>query len=244
MRRRLAVLPVLALALSCARADATNNLVLNPTFKTGVGFWTVSSGPGLSAGWASNEGATGSGSYHVATSAEMNVVVLSQCLNAHQAFQYTFGTYYKISSAFSGLPMGKVSVNWRSAPDCGGDSIRYDVTPSIPPSVDTWLDLTKTVVSPLGAKSVELFLIVVAPDATVGSALFDDVFLVPVGIPKGDANGDGTVDIGDVFHLLNFLFAGGPAPYAPVDVNSDSELDVADVFYLVNYLFANGQAPK
>jgi hypothetical protein len=28
----------------------------------------------------------------------------------------------------------------------------------------------------------------------------------------GDVNGDGIVDISDVFYLINFLFAGGPAP--------------------------------
>jgi hypothetical protein len=29
---------------------------------------------------------------------------------------------------------------------------------------------------------------------------------------QGDANGDGSVDVGDVFYLINFLFAGGAAP--------------------------------
>ena len=242
MRRLLAIVPVLAVSLACARADATNNQILNPTFKSGLGFWQTSSGPGLFSEWASNAGATGPSSYRVITSAEMNQVVLSQCLNVHSAFQYTFGVYYKISSAFSGLPMGKVSVAWRDATDCGGNVLRYDDTPAIPPSVDTWLDLTKTVVSPLGAKSVAFLLIVVAPDATVGSALFDDAFLVPVGIPAGDANGDGSVGVADVFHLVNFLFAGGSAP-CNGDVNDDGKLDVGDVFYLVNFLFAGGPAP-
>jgi virginiamycin B lyase len=30
--------------------------------------------------------------------------------------------------------------------------------------------------------------------------------------PIGDVNGDGKVDIADVFYVINFLFAGGPAP--------------------------------
>jgi virginiamycin B lyase len=30
--------------------------------------------------------------------------------------------------------------------------------------------------------------------------------------PQGDANGDGTVDVADVFYVINFLFAGGPPP--------------------------------
>jgi Dockerin type I domain len=61
--------------------------------------------------------------------------------------------------------------------------------------------------------------------------------------PNGDANDDGTVGIADVFYLLNFLFAGGPAPLGSADVNQDGTLDVADVFYLIDYLFAGGPAP-
>jgi streptogramin lyase len=34
---------------------------------------------------------------------------------------------------------------------------------------------------------------------------------VQVFVP-GDVNGNGDVEVGDVFHLINFLFAGGPAP--------------------------------
>jgi virginiamycin B lyase len=30
--------------------------------------------------------------------------------------------------------------------------------------------------------------------------------------PNGDVNNDGVVDVLDVFHVINFLFAGGPAP--------------------------------
>jgi hypothetical protein len=61
--------------------------------------------------------------------------------------------------------------------------------------------------------------------------------------PKGDANGDGTVGVADVFYLINYLFAGGPLPLGRANVNGDSSIDVADVFYLINYLFAGGPAP-
>jgi hypothetical protein len=61
--------------------------------------------------------------------------------------------------------------------------------------------------------------------------------------PNGDANGDGTVTVADVFYLLNFLFAGGPAPLESADANGDGSLDVADVFYLIDYLFAGGPSP-
>ena len=44
--------------------------------------------------------------------------------------------------------------------------------------------------------------------------------------PKGDVNGDGNVDIGDVFYLINYLFAGGPAPVCSGDVNGDKHQDL------------------
>jgi hypothetical protein len=59
----------------------------------------------------------------------------------------------------------------------------------------------------------------------------------------GDADGDGDVTIGDVFYLINGLFASGPPPYAGGDANGDGAVDTADVFYLINFLFAGGPAP-
>jgi titin len=61
----------------------------------------------------------------------------------------------------------------------------------------------------------------------------------------GDANGNGVVDIADVFFLINNLFAAGPPPPLPclADPNGDGKSDIADVFFLINYLFANGPAP-
>jgi hypothetical protein len=60
----------------------------------------------------------------------------------------------------------------------------------------------------------------------------------------GDVNGDGKVNVSDVFSLINSLFAGGPAPVCPADVNADGGVGVDDVFYLINFLFAGGPAPK
>jgi Dockerin type I domain/Metallo-peptidase family M12B Reprolysin-like len=59
----------------------------------------------------------------------------------------------------------------------------------------------------------------------------------------GDANGDGTVSVADVFYLINNLFAGGPSPVGSGDANGDGSVSVADVFYLINYLFSGGPAP-
>jgi hypothetical protein len=60
----------------------------------------------------------------------------------------------------------------------------------------------------------------------------------------GDASGDGSVNVGDVFFMINYLFAGGPPPVGGADVNGDGVLNVADVFYLINSLFAGGPPPK
>jgi uncharacterized repeat protein (TIGR01451 family) len=62
---------------------------------------------------------------------------------------------------------------------------------------------------------------------------------------RGDANGNLTRDVVDVFHLINFLFAAGPPPAYSIggDVNGSGVVDVLDVFYLINFLFAAGTPP-
>ena len=63
---------------------------------------------------------------------------------------------------------------------------------------------------------------------------------------RGDATGDGSLSISDVFYLVNNLFAGGPPPPSVCvgDANDDGHVDIGDVFFLVNYLFAGGPAPS
>ena len=62
---------------------------------------------------------------------------------------------------------------------------------------------------------------------------------------RGDANGDGVIDISDVVYLINYLFIHGPAPVplAAGDATCGGEVDVADVVYLINYLFVSGPPP-
>lgn len=72
-------------------------------------------------------------------------------------------------------------------------------------------------------------------------------FLVPLpnatSYPTGDGNGDGVVNVADVFYLINDFFTGGPPPAGSADINGDGQVNVADIFYLINYLFAGGPAP-
>ncbi len=62
---------------------------------------------------------------------------------------------------------------------------------------------------------------------------------------RGDANGDGVINVSDVVYLINYLFINGPAP-DPIqagDVNCDGFVNVTDVVYLINYLFISGPPP-
>jgi hypothetical protein len=62
----------------------------------------------------------------------------------------------------------------------------------------------------------------------------------------GDVNDDGNVDVSDAVYLINYAFAGGPAP-DPLDsgdVNCDLNVDVSDAVYIINYAFAGGPPPQ
>lgn len=62
---------------------------------------------------------------------------------------------------------------------------------------------------------------------------------------RGDANGDGAIEISDVVYLLNYLFRDGspPASFVAGDVNCDDEHGISDVIYLLNYLYKAGPPP-
>ena len=62
---------------------------------------------------------------------------------------------------------------------------------------------------------------------------------------SGDANGDGTIDLGDVLFVVSYLYKGGPAPdpYEAGDCNGDGTIDLGDLLYLVSYLYKGGPAP-
>jgi hypothetical protein len=64
--------------------------------------------------------------------------------------------------------------------------------------------------------------------------------------PRGDANGDGMINIVDVVYLINFLFIEGPPPkpFAAGDVNCNDYITASDVIYLINYLFIGGPPPS
>ncbi len=73
----------------------------------------------------------------------------------------------------------------------------------------------------------------------------DNVSISVFVFKRGDANGDGLIDLGDAVYVLNYLFKGGPAP-DPLDVgdaNCDGVVEIGDAIYLLNYLFKGGLPP-
>jgi hypothetical protein len=63
----------------------------------------------------------------------------------------------------------------------------------------------------------------------------------------GDANNSGSVNVGDVSTMVNFMFLGGEIPeiLEACDVNGDCEMsNVADLTYQVDYLFRGGSSPQ
>jgi hypothetical protein len=61
----------------------------------------------------------------------------------------------------------------------------------------------------------------------------------------GDANSSGSIQMGDVSFLLNYLYKGGPRPfpYSLGEVNGDGVINIGDVCYLLDYLFRGGPPP-
>jgi hypothetical protein len=61
---------------------------------------------------------------------------------------------------------------------------------------------------------------------------------------RGDANGDGPIDLSDAISTLLFLFAGGAVACADAaDANDDGALDISDPIDVLFYLFAGGGQP-
>jgi len=61
----------------------------------------------------------------------------------------------------------------------------------------------------------------------------------------GNANGDTLISITDPVFIINFIFAGGPAPQpqAQGDADCNGVIHIGDAVYLINYIFAGGPSP-
>ncbi|MFH1701594.1 MAG: dockerin type I repeat-containing protein [Candidatus Zixiibacteriota bacterium] len=63
----------------------------------------------------------------------------------------------------------------------------------------------------------------------------------------GDANGDGTVNVGDAVYIIALVFKGGPpaTPYriCSGDANCDCQTNVGDAVYIISLVFKGGPPP-
>ncbi len=63
---------------------------------------------------------------------------------------------------------------------------------------------------------------------------------------RGDSNGDGMVNIGDVLFTANYLFvaeSSDPLCLAALDANDDGTVDISDPLNVIFYLFLMGAEP-
>ncbi len=61
----------------------------------------------------------------------------------------------------------------------------------------------------------------------------------------GDADNSGAVTISDAVYLINYIFAGGPAPIplGTGDADCSGNISISDAVYLIAHIFAGGPAP-
>ena len=64
-------------------------------------------------------------------------------------------------------------------------------------------------------------------------------------VVPGDANYDGTMDVGDPVFIINYCFRGGPPPPClnAADANNDCQVNLGDAVFLISRIFRFGPAP-
>jgi hypothetical protein len=63
----------------------------------------------------------------------------------------------------------------------------------------------------------------------------------------GDANCDGSIDIGDPVFIIRAVMFGAWPPSCDIckaDANGDCSVDISDAVYLLAYIFQGGTGPK
>ncbi|MGE3165911.1 MAG: FG-GAP-like repeat-containing protein [Planctomycetota bacterium] len=93
--------------------------------------------------------------------------------------------------------------------------------------------------------SFEVSLTVDGPGGTDILSVPDAVTVFPMGVLfiRGDANSDGSLNIGDAVAMLDYLFGGGSVTCEKaLDANDDGSLNVADAIRVLSHLFS-GSGP-
>lgn len=65
-------------------------------------------------------------------------------------------------------------------------------------------------------------------------------------IVPGDANNDGTTNVGDAVFLINFVFKNGGMPdcLSQADANNDCSINIGDAVFISRYCFSKGASPE
>jgi hypothetical protein len=78
------------------------------------------------------------------------------------------------------------------------------------------------------------------------NTMVEYAILIDVMDYRGDVNGDGSAEVGDVVFLINYLFRQdvAPSPMSTGDTNCDRTVEVGDITLLIMYLFRGGDRPR
>lgn len=83
-----------------------------------------------------------------------------------------------------------------------------------------------------------------ATDLSTGVTWSNQVYRFRIMRP-GDPDGNGQISISDAVFLINYIFAGGPAPVPLLsgDADCSGAISISDAVYLINYIFGGGPEP-
>jgi len=210
---------IAALSLLCLPAFASQNHVVNSTFGTGISGWPQYAYAGHTLGWASGVGHAAAGSAYVYVDGTQDGSphdVYRQCIGVKELTPYSFGVWFRYDDGgYDTAGRGNINVSFFSGADCsiGGYIAASGSSGSQTGAsyVNTFQQLSLTGGNvPPNAHSALVGLRFYTTNVGTAVGYFDDVTFNN-GL-SGDANADGSRSVSDVFYLINFLFAGGPAP--------------------------------
>lgn len=162
--------------------------------------------------------------------------------------------------------VGDVSVYFVADDNWGESTVNWDNRPALTTFLETvfvvnlgityaW-DVTTVVNDALQGDGVVTFALV---DDTLASPImffdskegafppflsYEEGVVADAEFIRGDANADGTVDLGDAVAILGSIFAPAVDPCLDMlDVNDDGTVDVSDPVSLLGFLFASDPAP-
>jgi hypothetical protein len=126
------------------------------------------------------------------------------------------------------------------------DQLWWEGTKTLLATITFTVDDTMTIRIDTTFLSVDIRLCFTRSDAVTYVPRDDMPYYVTIqSSDRGDANGDGQINVADAMYILNYLFRNGPPPVSSEagDANCDGDCGVLDVVFLLNYLFRHGPSP-